>query len=68
MKDWKGERGNGRYEQGHVNRARDVGKVSPMKRGPMQRVGKTSTTLENGASSTSSKIGNGFKPTPRNSK
>lgn len=33
--------------------------------GSVRKVGKTSTTLENGASSTASKIGNGFMPKPR---
>lgn len=63
--DWKGKRADSSYQEGHVNRARAVGKVSPVARGKTQRVGRTSTTLENGASSVASRVTGSFRPKPR---
>lgn len=54
-----------RHQEGYVEKAKSVPGKGAMAKGPTQRVGKTATTLENGVSSTASRISNGFKPTPR---
>lgn len=66
MKDWKQARGSERHQEGYVEKARSVPGKGAMAKGTVTRHGKTSTTLENGASSVASKIvGSNFKPTPR---
>lgn len=65
MKDWKQARGSERHQPGHIEKARSVPGKGAMAKGATQRMGKTSTTLENGMSSVAPKVGNGFKPTPR---
>lgn len=63
--DWKGKRADSSFQEGHVNRARTVKKPSPNSRGKTTRPGRTSTTLENGASSVASKVTGSFRPKPR---
>lgn len=52
-------------KEGQIEPTRNVGGKGAMARGATQKVGKTSCNLENGRSSTASKIGNGFQPKPR---
>lgn len=54
-----------RHQEGYVEKARSVGRKGAMAKGATRVMGKTSTTLENGVSSTASKIGNGFMPKPK---